>query len=82
MTDLPADQRKSIIPLKASTARMRRHRERAKSGSIYVRFEMTPAAVHRLIELGWLKPDGLGKPIAVTEAFLKFGARALWPQQK
>ena len=79
MTDLPADQPKSVIPLKASTARMRRHREREKSGSIYVRFEMTPEAVKRLIELGWLKPDSRRKPIAVTEAFLKFGTLALWP---
>jgi hypothetical protein len=68
-------------PLRASAARMRRHRERKKSGSIFVKFEMTPAAVNRLIELGWLKPESRQKPIAVTEAFLRFGTRALWPKQ-
>jgi hypothetical protein len=42
---------------KPSAVRMRRHRERAKLGAIFVRFEMTPAAVDRLIPLKWLQPE-------------------------
>jgi len=58
---------------------MRRHRDRAKHGSVFVRFEMTPTAVDRLIALGWLKPESGRDPHAVTSALLKFGTHALWP---
>jgi len=67
--------------LSPGAARMRRHRERMKSGRIFVRFEMNPAAVDRLIELRWLKPEERDDPIAVTNAFLKLGGKALWPEQ-
>ncbi|MGA2794576.1 MAG: hypothetical protein ABSE69_13795 [Roseiarcus sp.] len=60
---------------------MRRRRERAKQGSVFVRFEMTPQAVDRLIELRWLSPASRHDTIAVTKALLDFGARALWPDQ-
>ena len=61
-----------------SAARMRRHRERMNRGAIFVRFEMTPAAVDRLIELRWLEPESRHDATAVTNAFLQFGAKALW----
>jgi hypothetical protein len=62
--------------------RMRRLRERAKHGSIFVRFEMTPNAVDRLIALGWLNSESRRNPYAVTVALIKFGTRALWPDQR
>jgi hypothetical protein len=61
---------------------MRRHRERAKQGGFFVRFEMSPQAVDRLIELRWLSPESRHDALAVTKAQLDFGARALWPQGK
>lgn len=61
-----------------STARMRRHRERAKSGKVFVEFEMAPDAIARLVELGWLREAERGNKDAVISAFLKFGAKALW----
>jgi len=60
---------------------MRRLRERRQRGSIFVRFEMAPAAVERLIELGHLASQDRRDWHAVTEALLKFGAEALWPRQ-
>jgi len=68
-------------PLSSSTTRMRRHRERTKHGSIFVRFEMTPYAVDRLIALGWLKSESRRDPYAVTSALIEFGTQALWPEQ-
>lgn len=68
----------SAAPRSPSAARMRRRRERAKHGSIFVRFEMTPAAVDRLIALRWLKPESRRDAYAVTAALLKFGTHALW----
>jgi len=58
---------------------MRRLRDRAKHGSIFVRFEMTPNAVDRLIALGWLNSESRRDPHAVISALLKFGTHALWP---
>jgi hypothetical protein len=66
---------------KPSAVRMRRHRERAKLGAIFVRFEMTPAAVDRLIPLKWLQPECRRDRDAVINAFLKFGTAGLWPEQ-
>jgi hypothetical protein len=68
--------------LNPSTARMRLLRERAKSGIVIVTFEIDPAAVIRLIELGWLKPEDRHSSIAVTEAFVKFGGQALLQKSK
>ena len=68
--------------LSPSAARMRRHRERAKHGSVFVKFDMTPIAVDRLIALGWLKPESRRDPHAVTSALLKFGTQALWPGEE
>ena len=68
-------------PLSPSTERMRRHRERTKHGSVFVRFEMTPIAVDRLIALGWLKSENRRDRYAVTLALIKFGTQALWPEQ-
>ena len=62
--------------------RMRRLRERAKHRSIFVRFEMTPNAVDRLIALGWLNSESRRNPYAVTVALIKFGTQALWPDQR
>jgi hypothetical protein len=59
---------------------MRRHRERAKLGAIFVRFEMTSAAVDRH-PLKWLQPECRRDRDAVINAFLKFGTAALWPEQ-
>ena len=73
MSDLATSRR--------SAARMRRLRERQKTGSILVRFEMAPAAVDRLVALGWLTAKDRHDWRTVTEAFLKFGTRALWPDQ-
>ena len=64
-----------------SAARMRRHRERAKHGSVCIRFDMAPAAVDRLITLGWLNPESRRDPYAVTSALIEFGTQALWPDQ-
>jgi hypothetical protein len=66
-------------PLSPSTERMRRHRERTKHGSVFVRFEMTPTAVDRLIALGWLEHESRRDPYAVTSALIEFGTHALWP---
>jgi hypothetical protein len=60
---------------------MRRRRERLKRGSIFVRFEMTPAAVDRLVELGWLEIEARADSHAVTEALIRFGTDALWREQ-
>ena len=67
--------------LSPSATRMRRHRERTKHGSVFVRFEMTPIAVDRLIVLGWLKSESRRDPYAVTSALIEFGTQALWPEQ-
>ena len=64
-----------------SATRMRRLRDRAKHGSIFVRFEMTPIAVDRLVALGWLNSENRRDPYAVTLALIKFGTQALWPDQ-
>lgn len=68
--------------LKPSTARMRAHRERAKSGTVLVNFEIDHASITRLIELGWIKPEERRSSIAVTEAFVKFGEQALQQKSK
>jgi hypothetical protein len=60
---------------------MRRRRERLKRGAVCVRFEMTRAAVDRVVALGWLKAEARHDSTAVTEAFLRFGTHALWPDQ-
>jgi hypothetical protein len=65
----------------SSPATPNRHPERAKHGSIFVRFEMTPNAVDRLIALGWLNSESRRDPYAVTVALIKFGTQALWPDQ-
>jgi hypothetical protein len=59
---------------------MRRYRERAKSGGVFIRFEMTPAAVDRLIALGWLKPEDRRNSHEVANALIRFVTAALWPQ--
>jgi hypothetical protein len=69
------------LALSSSATRMRRHRERLKHGSIFVRFEMAPAAIDRLIELRWLSSDSRHNPYAVTVSLIKFGTQALWPDQ-
>ena len=69
-------------PLSPSTERMRRHRERTKQGSVFVRFEMAPAAIDRLISLGWLNSENRRDPYAVTLALIKFGTQALWPGEE
>ena len=71
----------NAAPLSPSAERMRRHRERTKQGSVFVRFEMAPAAIDRLIALGWLKLESRRDPYAVTVALIKFGTQALWPDQ-
>jgi hypothetical protein len=71
----------SAASLSPSAARMRRHRERSKHGSVCIRFEMAPSAVDRLIALGWLKPESRRDPHAVTSALLEFGTHALWPDE-
>ena len=68
-------------PLSPSAERMRRHRDRAKHGSVYIRFEMAPSAVDRLVTLGWLNSESRRDPYAVTVALIKFGTQALWPDQ-
>jgi hypothetical protein len=72
---------RNALPLSSSATRMRRFRDRAKHGSISVRFEMTPNAVDRLIALGWLNSEGRRDPYAVTLALIKFGTQALWPDR-
>ena len=71
----------NALPPSLSAIRMRRLRERAKHGSIFVRFEMTPIAVDRLIALGWLKPESRHDPCAVTSALIEFGTQALWREE-
>jgi hypothetical protein len=61
-----------------SALRMRRRRERIKRGAVCVRFEMAPAAVDRLVELGWLKAQARDDWHAVIEALIRFGTDALW----
>jgi hypothetical protein len=70
---------RNALPLDSSATRMRRHRDRVKHGSIFVRFEMTPNAVDRLIALGWLSSEKRRNPYAVTLALINFGTQALWP---
>jgi hypothetical protein len=72
---------RNALPLSSSTTRMRRHRDRAKHGSIFVRFEMSANGVDRLIALGWLNSENRREPYAVTVALIKFGTQALWPDQ-
>jgi len=47
-----------------------------------VRFEMAPAAIDRLISLGWLNSENRRDPYAVTLALIKFGTQALWPGEE
>ena len=61
---------------------MRRHRERVKQGSVCIRFDMAPAAVDRLIALGWLNSESRRDPYAVAVALIKFGTQALWPGEE
>jgi hypothetical protein len=70
---------RNALPRSLSATRMRRLRDRAKYGSIYVRFEMNPNAVDRLIALGWLRSESRRDPYAATSALIKFGTQALWP---
>ena len=72
---------RNALPPSLSATRMRRLRDRAKHGSVFVRFEMTPNAVDRLIALGWLNSESRRDPYAVTVALIKFGTQALWPDQ-
>jgi hypothetical protein len=72
----------NTAPLSPSAKRMRRHRKRTKDGSVFVRFEMTPIAVDRLIALGWLNSESRRDPYAVTVALIKFGTQALWPGEE
>ena len=65
-----------------SAQRMRRHRERVKQGSVCIRFDMAPAAVDRLIALGWLNSESRRDPYAVAVALIKFGTQALWPGEE
>ncbi len=69
----------TAVPLSPSAARMRRRRERQKCGSVFVRLEMTRAAVDRLIELRFLTPESRRDSIAVAQALIKFGTAVLWP---
>ena len=68
----------NAAPLSPSAERMRRRRERIRHGSVFVRFEMAPVAVDRLIELRLLKPESRRDPHAVTSALIEFGTKALW----
>ena len=72
----------STAALGSSTTRMRRHRERLKRGTVFVRFEMAPAAIDRLISLGWLNSESRRDPYAVAVALIKFGTQALWPGEE
>ena len=72
---------RNALPRSLSAIRMRRLRDRAKHGSVFVRFDMAPAAVDRLISSGWLKSESRRDPYAVTLALIKFGTHALWPDQ-
>src|SRR5260370_33721625 len=56
-------------------------RERAKSGSVFIRFEMTPAAVDQLVALGWLKAENRRNSHEVANAPIRFGTAACWPDQ-
>ena len=75
-----SEPRTELRPARPGTLRMRRYRERAKSGGMFIRFEMTPAAVDRLIALGWLKPEDRRNSHEVANALIRFGTAALWPQ--
>jgi hypothetical protein len=57
---------RNALPPSLSATRMRRLRDRAKHGSIFVRFEMTPNAVDRLIALGWLNSESRRAFLAQT----------------
>ena len=46
-----------------------------------MRFEMTLAAVDRLVALGWLKPENRRDAHEVTEALIRFGTAVLWPKR-
>ena len=46
-----------------------------KMAASFVRFEMTPNAIDRLIALGWLIPESRRDPYAVTVALIKFGTQ-------
>ena len=72
---------RNALPPSLFATRMRRHRERIKHGSVFVRFEMAPAAVDRLIELRLLKPESRHDPYAVTCALIEFGTQALWKDE-
>jgi hypothetical protein len=50
--------------------------ERKTRGTIFVAFEMTPAAVDRLEALKWLNPEKRNNRAAGDEAFLAFGTAA------
>ena len=63
------------LPPSLSATRMRRLRERMKHGSVFVRFEMTPVAVDRLIALGRLNPESRRDPYAVTALSSNLGRR-------
>jgi hypothetical protein len=63
-----------------SAQRMRHLRESRRLGFIFVGFWMSPAAVKRLVTLGWLKADDRLNRAAVAQALLDFGAHALWPK--
>ena len=57
---------------------MRRNREVRRQGFVFVGFWMSPAAIKRLIALGWLKPEDGSERLAVAQALLE-GTHALWP---
>jgi hypothetical protein len=61
---------------------MRRRRERLKRGAVHVQFDMTRAAVDRLVALGWLKAEARHDGRVVTEALIGFGTHALWPDHE
>ena len=52
------------------------------TGKVYVRFEMTPEGVDRLVAQGWLAPEKRDDWRSVTDAFLNVGISVLWPEKK
>ena len=79
MTEMQVTSSASPSP---GSVRAKRYRERMKTGKIFVRIEMTPEGVGRLVEQGWLDPEKRIDPAAVTSAFLKLGVAALWPEKR
>ena len=64
--------------LSASALRMRKHRERRRSGLLCFRIELTENVINEMIRRKRLSPEYRANPNAVGEALQRFLEYSMW----